>query len=74
MAICLVRVRAPGRIRTCDTRFRKPLLYPLSYEGRRPDRTVRTAQRAVGPIMASGGAGPDDTGRRRHDSSSRNGG
>jgi hypothetical protein len=24
---------APGRIRTCDTRFRKPLLYPLSYEG-----------------------------------------
>src|SRR5581483_6330334 len=26
---------APGRIRTCDTRFRKPLLYPLSYEGGR---------------------------------------
>ena len=25
--------RAPGRIRTCGTRFRKPLLYPLSYEG-----------------------------------------
>lgn len=24
---------APGRIRTCGTRFRKPLLYPLSYEG-----------------------------------------
>jgi hypothetical protein len=24
---------APGRIRTCDTRFRKPTLYPLSYEG-----------------------------------------
>ena len=22
-----------GRIRTCDLRFRKPLLYPLSYEG-----------------------------------------
>jgi hypothetical protein len=21
----------PGRIRTCDLRFRKPLLYPLSY-------------------------------------------
>jgi hypothetical protein len=21
-----------GRIRTCDTRFRKPVLYPLSYE------------------------------------------
>jgi hypothetical protein len=26
-------VCAPGRIRTCDTRFRKPVLYPLSYEG-----------------------------------------
>ncbi len=24
---------ALGRIRTCGTRFRKPLLYPLSYEG-----------------------------------------
>jgi hypothetical protein len=24
---------APERIRTSDTRFRKPLLYPLSYEG-----------------------------------------
>ena len=22
---------APGRIRTCDARFRKPMLYPLSY-------------------------------------------
>ena len=26
-------VGAPSRIRTCDTRFRKPLLYPLSYGG-----------------------------------------
>ena len=24
---------ALGRIRTCDARFRKPTLYPLSYEG-----------------------------------------
>ena len=24
----------PGRIRTCDLRFRKPSLYPLSYEGK----------------------------------------
>jgi hypothetical protein len=24
---------APERIRTSDTRFRKPMLYPLSYEG-----------------------------------------
>src|SRR2546423_2341769 len=30
---------APGRIRTCDTRFRKPLLYPLSYEGASPQGT-----------------------------------
>ena len=26
-------VGAPGRIRTCDTRFRRAVLYPLSYEG-----------------------------------------
>src|ERR1700722_20104013 len=25
---------APGRNRTCDARFRKPTLYPLSYWGR----------------------------------------
>ena|GEM_PF-4239408 len=24
---------APGMIRTCDTWFRKPVLYPLSYGG-----------------------------------------
>ena len=24
---------APGRTRTCGTRFRKPVLCPLSYEG-----------------------------------------
>jgi hypothetical protein len=24
---------APGRIRTYDTRFRRAVLYPLSYEG-----------------------------------------
>ena len=23
----------PGRIRTCDPRFRRAVLYPLSYEG-----------------------------------------
>ena len=32
-AACVAAVSAPGRNRTCDTRFRKPLLYPLSYEG-----------------------------------------
>ena len=44
---------ALGRIRTCDARFRKPTLYPLSYEGRGasitgrwsaiPDRSSRKA-------------------------------
>jgi hypothetical protein len=32
-AFSLFNSGAPGRIRTCDTRFRKPMLYPLSYEG-----------------------------------------
>jgi hypothetical protein len=35
-AFALVRPEnagALGRIRTCGTRFRKPMLYPLSYEG-----------------------------------------
>jgi hypothetical protein len=30
---CAALVCAPGRNRTSDTRFRKPVLYPLSYEG-----------------------------------------
>ena len=32
---------APGRIRTCDTRFRRAVLYPLSYEGGRAELTGR---------------------------------
>ena len=32
-AIYQVLFSAPGRNRTCDTRFRKPMLYPLSYRG-----------------------------------------
>src|SRR4051812_19606662 len=36
---------APSRIRTCDTRFRKPLLYPLSYGGQcHRVAALRTAQ------------------------------
>jgi hypothetical protein len=31
LAICGIFGSAPGRIRTSDSRFRKPLLYPLSY-------------------------------------------
>ena len=30
-------IRAPGVIRTPDSWFRKPLLYPLSYEGMQPE-------------------------------------
>jgi hypothetical protein len=30
---CWSQAGALDRIRTCDTRFRKPMLYPLSYEG-----------------------------------------
>lgn len=32
---------APGRIRTCDTGFRRAVLYPLSYEGGRAELTGR---------------------------------
>jgi hypothetical protein len=42
-------LRAPGRNRTSDTRFRKPLLYPLSYEGRGPpSKFIRSGQRSIG--------------------------
>ena len=44
---------APSRIRTCDTGFRKPLLYPLSYGGRRlrlvPPATCRLVLARAGP-------------------------
>ena len=39
---------ALGRIRTCDTRFRKPMLYPLSYEGGVASRRCRW--RGYGPL------------------------
>ncbi len=29
----MIQDGAPGRNRTCDTRIRNPVLYPLSYEG-----------------------------------------
>ena len=29
----MIRSCAPGMIRTCDTGFRRAVLYPLSYEG-----------------------------------------
>ena len=36
---------ASGRIRTCDTWYRKPVLYPLSYGGVRPRRLPKTTGR-----------------------------
>ncbi len=34
LAVCGWKKSSPlGRIRTSDQRFRKPVLYPLSYEG-----------------------------------------
>ena len=36
-----VRASALARIRTWDTRFRKPVLYPLSYEGTRAEGSER---------------------------------
>jgi hypothetical protein len=33
MALTCKNASAPGRIRTCDTGFRRAVLYPLSYEG-----------------------------------------
>src|SRR5690606_1725120 len=48
---------APGRIRTCDTRFRRAVLYPLSYEG------IRAA--CVGPVVrGTTGVRVPDRGRR----------
>lgn len=35
-----MRKSALGRIRTCDTGFRRAVLYPLSYEGGGPDGIV----------------------------------
>lgn len=45
----LARMRAPGSFRTCDTRFRRAVLYPLSYEG----RPGRVAGRGV-DLLTSG--------------------
>lgn len=50
---------APGRIRTCDTRFRRAVLYPLSYEGRglvRPRRRPGVDLRRGRPARWSGGS------------------
>jgi len=41
--------RAPGKIRTCDTRFRRAVLYPLSYEGGRVSQSPAVHRRAIVP-------------------------
>ncbi len=58
-------VSAPGRIRTYGTRFRKPMLYPLSYgggpeassvgirTGRTPPDTGRTPQTLIEAAVLS---------------------
>ena len=59
----LLHLGGPGRNRTCDTRFRKPLLSPLSYEAEEPrirwagvqapPRSVRerTSARVLTPLV-----------------------
>jgi hypothetical protein len=55
-AIPQVRRGAPERIRTSDTRFRKPLLYPLSYEGEKYTEGSKKPQRSVSARRDSRGA------------------
>jgi hypothetical protein len=58
---------APGRIRTCDARRRRPALYPLSYEGGerlqarlpgRPGGTVDTGNDATSADQSAIGVPP----------------
>ena len=44
-------IGAPGTTRTCDLRFRKPLLYPLSYGGN--DTTTRSLMAMVAIVRGS---------------------
>ncbi len=46
--------RAPGANRTRDTRFRRAVLYPLSYEG--GDRDIVAAGSPCQPITSAAGA------------------
>ena len=43
---------APDRTRTCGTRFRKPLLYPLSYRGVKSDSIVMILRVAPEPVTS----------------------
>ena len=45
---------APGRIRTSDTRFRKPMLYPLSYGSTRPSRLGAHLEQQASRVLKIG--------------------
>jgi hypothetical protein len=49
---------APGRTRTCDARFRKPTLYPLSYEGGAGREGGRKPRRALTGLRKQCRRGP----------------
>ena len=49
-----VDLGAPGRNRTCDTRFRKPMLYPLSYGGVHAATCAGTGEPATGQGYRTG--------------------
>ncbi len=63
------RVSAPGRIRTCDTRFRKPVLYPLSYEGNDQNSKCRDAGLGLGRAGSYEGNDQELQVRKRQSSS-----
>src|SRR4051812_21221350 len=48
---------APGRNRTRDLRFTKPLLYQLSYKGLRPGFYLMRLSAGRGPPPLAGGSG-----------------
>ena len=60
----------PGRNRTCDLRFRKPSLYPLSYEGKcfdNPRLRPAAKYRSIGltPVLTPAYISAVPTARRR---------
>jgi len=57
MADGLGSKNTPGRVRTCDRRFRKPLLYPLSYERVDAVEMIRLKMRPAGFEPAACGLG-----------------
>ena len=56
---------APGKIRTCDTRFRRAVLYPLSYEGGQKPQSPAVHRRAIVSRRPSEPDQPDRCGDTR---------